>query len=45
MKGTNSMDKGMDMGNSTIKMEVTTRVSGKTIKWMDGENFIMKEVN
>ena len=39
------MDKEMAMVNSSTKTEVTTKVSGKTIKWMVGANFSMKEEN
>jgi len=35
----------MDMENSFIKMEDIMKVNGKIIKWMAGENFIMKAEN
>lgn len=31
--------------NFTIKMEVTMKVNGETIKWMDMVDFTMKEEN
>lgn len=45
MKVINWMVKEMDMENSFIKMEATTKDNGKIIKWMGLEDFIMKEVN
>lgn len=45
IKAINWTDKEMDTENSFIKMEVITKDNGKIIKWMDLEDFIMKEVN
>ncbi len=45
IKAINQMEKETDMENSFIKMEVITKDNGKIIKWMDLEDFIMKEVN
>lgn len=42
MKAISSMARETDMASSSIRMEATTKASGKTTKWMVSEDFIMR---